>query len=156
MSVETVVLDETDFRIINGLVTNGRASFASLGADVGLSPHAVADRVRRLRAAKVIIGFTARVDLRTVGRALDAFVDLRLSSGTDPDEFERAVSKLPAVREVSFVTGPFDYQLRVACVDADDLDHTVRALRRRAGAAHTETRIILRSTAHQRRLQHAD
>jgi hypothetical protein len=28
----------------------------------------------------------------------------------------------------------------------DDLDHTVRALRQRAGAAQTETRIILRST----------
>jgi Lrp/AsnC family leucine-responsive transcriptional regulator len=83
-------------------------------------------------------------------------VDLRLSSGTDPDEFERAASKLPAIREVSFVTGPFDYQLRVACIDANDLDHTIRALRRKAGAAHTETRIILRSASHQRRLQQAE
>lgn len=150
--METVVLDETDFRIINALVQNGRASFASLGADVGLSPHAVADRVRRLQRAKVITGFTARVDLRSVGRALHAFIDVRLSTATNPDKFERAVSKLPAVRDVSFVTGRFDYQLTVACVDADDLDHTVRALRQDAGAAHTETRIVLRSTSHHRRL----
>jgi len=33
-----------------------------------------------------------------------------------------------------------------AVLDMDDLDHTVRALRQRAGAAQTETRIILRST----------
>ena len=45
---------------------------------------------------------------------------------------------------MSFVTGRFDYQLRAACADADDLDHTVRALRK-AGAAVTETRIVLRT-----------
>jgi Lrp/AsnC family leucine-responsive transcriptional regulator len=34
--------------------------------------------------------------------------------------------------------------LRAACRDADDLDQTVRALRK-AGAAVTETRIMLRA-----------
>jgi Lrp/AsnC family leucine-responsive transcriptional regulator len=150
--VESVKLDAIDFRIINALVINGRASFASIGADVALSPHAVADRVRRLQRAKVITGFTARVDLRTVGRALDALVEVRLGSTTDPDEFERTVIKLPAVREVAFVTGRFDYHVRVACTDADDLDHTVRALRQHAGAAHTETRIVLRANSRYREL----
>jgi len=55
------------------------------------------------------------------------------------------VALLPAVREMAFVTGRFDYQLRVACLDADDLDHTVRAIRGEAGAAGTETRIVMRS-----------
>ncbi len=81
-----------------------------------------------------------------VGRVLDAFIDLRLPPTINPDDFERPVTKLPAVREVAFVTGRFDYQVRAACIDMDDLDHTVRALRQRAGAAQTETRIILRST----------
>jgi Lrp/AsnC family leucine-responsive transcriptional regulator len=44
-----------------------------------------------------------------------------------------------------FVTGRFDYQVRVACKDTDDLDQTVRALRR-SGAAQTETRIAMRSS----------
>lgn len=40
---------------------------------------------------------------------------------------------MSAVREVAFVTGRFDYQLRMACRDADDLDHAVRFLRREGG-----------------------
>ena len=68
--METTTLDETDFRILNALVANGRASFASLGADVGLSPHGAADRVRRLQRAGIITGFTATVALENVGRAL--------------------------------------------------------------------------------------
>ena len=56
----------------------------------------------------------------------------------------------PLLFEVSllaFVTGRFDYHVRVACRDADDLDATVRAIRGEAGAAQTETRIVLRVSA---------
>jgi Lrp/AsnC family leucine-responsive transcriptional regulator len=143
--VQTTILDETDFRILNTLVVNGRASFASLGADVGLSPHGAADRVRRLQKAGIITGFTATVALENVGRALDAFIDVRLMPKTSPEKFEAFVGGLPAVQELAFVTGRFDYHVRVACENADDLDATVRAIRREGGAAQTETRIVLRT-----------
>lgn len=143
-------MDDVDRKIINILCRDGRASFASIGAEVGLSPHGAADRVRRLRRDGVITGFTANVDFHRMGRSLDAFVDIRLLPSTDPDAFERKVSSLPAVREVAFLTGRFDYQLRVSCRDADDLDQTVRAVRRDAGAAQTETRILMRTASFDR------
>jgi Lrp/AsnC family leucine-responsive transcriptional regulator len=138
------VLDRTDFRILRLLLADGRQSFARLGAEVGLSPHGAADRVRRLRASGVITGFTVALDLGQMGRALDAYIDVRLLPATDPDRFERTVRGLAAVREVAFVTGRFDYQIRVACTDSEELDRTVRALRQDAGAAQTETRIVMR------------
>lgn len=143
-------MDEIDHRILNILRGNGRESYAAIGAEVGLSPHGAADRVRRLERAGVITGYTATIDLGRVGRGLDAFVDVRLMPTTDPDDFERRVADLPAVRELDFLTGRFDYQLRLACEDADDLDRTVRAIRRDAGAAQTETRIVMRSRTYDR------
>ncbi len=62
------------------------------------------------------------------------------------------MAKLPAVRELAFLTGRFDFQLRLACRDADDLDRTVRTIRRDAGAASTETRIVMRSSTYEREL----
>lgn len=147
--MEHVVLDDTDVRIVEELVRNGRASFASLGAGVGLSPHAAADRVRRLTRAGVITGFTAVVDLERVGRAIDAFIDVRLQPTVPPEEFEKAVGGIDHVRDLAFVTGRFDYHVRVACADVDELDEAVRAVRH-AGAAQTETRIVLRSAAFRR------
>jgi Lrp/AsnC family transcriptional regulator, leucine-responsive regulatory protein len=138
-------MDAIDTQILSILSENGRASFASIGERVGLSPHGTADRVRRLERDGVILGYAARVDPAGVGRALEALVDIRLLPSTDPDEFERQALALAAVREVDFLTGRFDYQLRLACRDADELDHTVRAIRREAGAAATETRIVMRS-----------
>ena len=146
--MKNTVLDAIDFRIVNALVRNGRASYAGLGEEVGLSAHGTADRVRRLERMGIITGFTATVNLEGVGRALDAFIDVRLLPNTLPESFERYVGGLAAVREVAFVTGRFDYHVRVACKNADDLDATVRAIRSKAGAAVTETRIVLRASAH--------
>jgi Lrp/AsnC family transcriptional regulator, leucine-responsive regulatory protein len=143
--VETVALDDIDREILSALIQNGRATFTELGRAVGLSPHATAERVRRLREAGVIGGFSASVNLGAVGRGLDAFVDVRLSARADFDAFEHKVAALPAVRELAFVTGRFDYVIRLACEDADDLDRTVRFLRGEADAAVTETRIVMRA-----------
>jgi Lrp/AsnC family leucine-responsive transcriptional regulator len=145
--VKSTELDDADREILTELVRNGRASYTRLGELAGLSPHAVAPRVRRLVDAGIISGFTASVDYGAVGRGLDALVDIRLLSTTSPESFEEAVSALPSALELSFLTGRFDYMLRAACRDADDLDHTVRALRK-AGAAVTETRIMLRTKAY--------
>jgi Lrp/AsnC family leucine-responsive transcriptional regulator len=144
-AAEPTGTDAIDDRIVHLLVRNGRASYRELGDAVGLSPHAAAERVRRLVDRGVITGFTACVDDAAVGRTLQALVDVRLAPDVDPDAFERAVVGLASVRSVVFVTGRFDYQLRLACADADDLDQTVRHLRQKAGAALTETRIVLRS-----------
>jgi Lrp/AsnC family leucine-responsive transcriptional regulator len=138
-------MDAIDTQILSLLSENGRASFASIGEAVGLSPHGTADRVRRLERDGVIRGYTAQIDPAGVGRGLEALLDIRLLPSTDPDEFERQALRLPAVREVDFLTGRFDFQLRLACRDADELDQTVRAIRREAGAAATETRIVMRS-----------
>ena len=145
--MKSIVLDETDHRIIRILLRNGRAPFASIGAEVGLSPHGAADRVRRLQRAGVITGFGATVDLQQLGRSLEALIDVRLMPSTDSAQFERLAGGLDAVREVLFLTGRWDYQVSVACTDADDLDRTVRALRQQGGAAQTETRIVMRRSA---------
>ena len=80
--MQSTALDDVDFRIINALVRNGRTPFASLGAEVGLSPHGAADRVRRLeRAARQLYchRHTLRYRIRRVeeltGRSLDSARD---------------------------------------------------------------------------------
>lgn len=150
--MKTAALDAADRVILSELIRNGRASYTHLGRLAGLSPHAVAPRVRRLVDAGIVAGFTATVDYGAIGRGLEALIDLRLIATADPDAFEVALADIEAVRELSFLTGRHDYQVRAACIDADDLDHTVRALRR-AGAAVTETRIVLRRQPYRRELR---
>ena len=135
-----------DDRIIRILGRNGRASFTQIADDVGLSAHAVAERVRRLEARGAIQGYTARIDQRQLGRGLAAYVDVRLLPTTDPEKFERLALGLPATQRIAFVTGRFDYIVELACRDTTDLDETVRQLRGRGGVAATETRLVMRAS----------
>jgi Lrp/AsnC family leucine-responsive transcriptional regulator len=138
-------MDATDSEILKLLRDDGRLSWRDLGAAVGLSANAAADRVRRMRRAGVITGFVALVDPAAGGRRLEALVGVVLTPGTDSDEFAIAAAQLEPVTEVLHLAGAPDYQLRVACRDTAELDALLRALRLRLGAADTETKIVLRS-----------
>jgi Lrp/AsnC family leucine-responsive transcriptional regulator len=138
-------MDAVDSEILSLLRENGRLSWSDLGAAVGLSANAAADRVRRLRRAGVITGFAAIVDPAAGGRRLEALVGVTVAPGVDSDDFAVAAARLDSVQEVLHLAGAPDYQLRVACRDTAELDLLLRALRQRHGAADTETTIILRS-----------
>lgn len=135
-----------DDRILGRLVRDGRASFSQIAAEVGLSAHAVAERVRRLEQRGVIRGYAAKLDQSRLGRTLAAYVDVRLLPIADPEAFERFALGLRAVQKLAFVTGRFDYLVELACVDSGDLDETVRMLRGSGGVAATETRIVMRAS----------
>jgi Lrp/AsnC family transcriptional regulator, leucine-responsive regulatory protein len=137
---------DIDDRIIQLLVRNGRATYAQIAGDVGLSPHAVAERIRRLEARGTIQGYTARIDPGELGRGVAAYIDVRLMPTTDPEKFERLAMRLPATQKLVFVTGRFDYIVELACKDTADLDETVRQLRSKGGVAATETRIVMRTS----------
>jgi Lrp/AsnC family transcriptional regulator, leucine-responsive regulatory protein len=138
-------MDQIDSEILRLLGEDGRLSWRDLGAAVGLSANAAAERVRRLRAAGVITGFVAQVDPAAGRRTLQALVGVTLAQGTDSDVFATQAARLEQVTEVLHLTGAPDYQLRVACRDTAELDALLRTLRIRHGAADTDTTIILRS-----------
>ena len=77
-------IDETNQRIIALLVADARASYADIGAEVSLSAPAVKRRVDRLRAAKVIRGYTAIIDPAALGWTTEAFVELFCTGRTTP------------------------------------------------------------------------
>jgi Lrp/AsnC family leucine-responsive transcriptional regulator len=143
--VVSVVSSDIDDRIVELLVRNGRAPFAQIASEVGLSAHAVAERVRRLEARGTIQGYTARIDPGQLGRGVAAYIDVRLLPTTTPEKFEGLALGLPATEKVVFVTGRFDYIVQLACKDTADLDETVRQLRSKGGVAATETRIVMRT-----------
>jgi Lrp/AsnC family leucine-responsive transcriptional regulator len=138
-------VNELDSEILKIMRDDGRISWRDLGAAVGLSANAAADRVRRLRQAGVITGFTALVDPGAGGRKLEALVGVTVATDTDSDDFANAAAKLEPVLEVLHLSGTPDYQLRVACRDTAELDVLLRTLRKSCGAADTETTLILRS-----------
>ncbi|MFE7514619.1 Lrp/AsnC family transcriptional regulator [Streptomyces sp. NPDC057540] len=105
--------DATDWRILEALQAEGRASFAELARAVSMSPSAVTERVRRLEDAGVISGYTAIVDQDRLGLPILAFVRLRYPHG-NYKPFHDLLDTTPEVLEAHHVTGDDCFVLKVA------------------------------------------
>jgi DNA-binding Lrp family transcriptional regulator len=88
-------VDDIDERIVVALIRDARASYATVGHEVGLSAPAVKRRVDRLLAAGAITGFSARVDPVAMGWTTEAYVELFCGGRTSPDEIAAAVRGIP-------------------------------------------------------------
>jgi Lrp/AsnC family leucine-responsive transcriptional regulator len=112
MDAVPVRLDAADWRLLDALQRDGRASYASLARAVAMSPSAVAERVRRLEESGVIASYRAVVDAERVGLTILAFVRLRYPSG-NYQPFEKLLDTTPEIVEAHHVTGEDCFVLKV-------------------------------------------
>ncbi len=105
--------DATDWRILDVLQREGRASFAELARAVSMSASAVTERVRRLEEAGVIQGYAAVVDPDRLGLPILAFVRLRYPNG-NYKPFHDLVAVTPEILEAHHVTGDDCFVIKVA------------------------------------------
>lgn len=140
------MIDYTDREILRLLVGDGRMAFLELARKANLSPNATAERVRKLQRAGIITGFRAEVSQAALGRPLIVFADFRVKPGADSLRFEEVLKNIDGVTSFSTVTGRYDYQVKLACADQDDLSKKLVKFRLQSGVQESYTRLILGET----------
>jgi Lrp/AsnC family leucine-responsive transcriptional regulator len=136
-------MDALDRQIIAALRVNGRATFADLGRQVGLSSSAVHERVGKLEAARVIVGYHAVVDPRAVGLGVTALVGIELNETSDEDSIASSLSELLEVESCYAIAGEEAFVVKVRVATVDHLERTLGRLRRISGVARTRTTVVL-------------
>ena len=132
-----------DEQLISLLRANGRASYAELARQVGLSAPSVHERVGKLEAAGVITGYRAVVDPAAVGLGVTALVGVIESDQVDDTGLEEALAELPSVEDCWRVAGSEGYVLKVRVTDIPALEAAINALNRIEGVARTRTTVVL-------------
>jgi Lrp/AsnC family transcriptional regulator, leucine-responsive regulatory protein len=140
------MIDQVDSEILRLLTSDGRMPYLELARRAHLSANATAERVRKLLRAGVITGFSAKVNQAALGRPLAVYVDFRVKPGADSLRFEQALKGLDGAVEFTTVSGRYDYQVKLACVDQYDLMKKLVKLRLQPGVQETYTRLILGET----------
>jgi DNA-binding Lrp family transcriptional regulator len=98
--------------------------------------------VKALEAAGVIQRYVALIDGKAVGAGFVAFIEVRLEKQVEAfsSRFETVVLGRPEVIDCAFVTGEFDYLLKVAVADLDEFHRFLtQVLARIEGVSNTRT-----------------
>nr|WP_097205592.1 Lrp/AsnC family transcriptional regulator [Geodermatophilus sabuli] len=136
-------MDAVDRQLIDLLSANGRASYAELARQVGLSAPAVHERVGKLEAAGVVLGYRAVVDPGAVGLDVTALISVIESDSVDDTGIEEALRAMPEVEDCWRVAGAEGYVLKIRVTDIPALEATISALNRIRGVARTRTTVVL-------------
>ena len=148
------MIDEKDREILAIVQDNARTNNAEIARRVGMAPSATLERLRKLEKRGVIEGYEARLDPRSIGLGLLAFVYVRTRESMDEDfPTGEALARLPEVQEIHHVAGEDCYLIKVRAESTEALG---RLLRERLGSIEsvlsTRSTIVLETIKESSRL----
>lgn len=145
------LLDLAGWQIVEALQENARLSYQALGQQVGLSPVAVAERVRRLEEMGIIRGYRAEIDATAVGLPTMAFIRI----GVPHEKWTRfviAVREIKEVHECHRVLGEDSFILKVRVASMRQLEQLIDRL---ASYGQPTTSLVLSSAIVRRSIEQA-
>jgi len=143
-----MAIDKFDLAILRELQRDARASLGDISAAVGLSTTPCWNRIKRMEADGVILGYTVRVDPTALGFRETVIVQVTLESHSDETiyAFGRMLEEIPEVLEATLISGDYDYLIRIAVRDTRDYERLLREkLYRIRGIRHSKSSFVLRT-----------
>ena len=138
-----MALDDIDEKILALLRDDGRASFAAVGATVGLSASAVKRRVDRMLDAGVITGFAAVVDPESLGWTTEAYVELWCAPSTTPAAVMAVAARHPQVVSAATISGEADALIHVRATSVHDFERVLERIGADPAVVRTKSAIVL-------------
>lgn len=121
-------LDSVDYRILQALSEDGRASDVAVGEAINLSSSAVARRRKIMEEGGIIQGYSARLNMAALGFSGVVMVAIELRSQAEAvlNEFEREVIKCPSISYCGFVSGDTDFLIMIHVNSFNEYDKIYR------------------------------
>ena len=135
-------LDDTDRALIALLRENARAPTDDLARRLGLSRTTVQSRIERLERQRVIAGYTISVPDEHESSLVRAHVMITLVPKQSA-AIEAALRRIPELRVLHSVSGPFDMIAIVAAQSIGELDTLIDRIGALDGVERTTSAIVL-------------
>jgi DNA-binding Lrp family transcriptional regulator len=134
--------DQLDRDLLALLQANARDSTANLARKLGVARTTVVARLARLEADGVIVGYTVRLGVESAERAVQAFVGISLQPKASKEVIRR-LTRLPELRQLSSVSGEFDYMALLRADSTTRLDALLDEIGEIEGVIRTTTSVVL-------------
>jgi len=137
-------MDDIDQRLIDLLRGDARAPVARLARALGLSRTTVQSRLERLERSGVVAGYTIRLAEGRDYGLIHAYVMMTVANRR-ANEVVASARKMPAVRRLQAVSGPFDLVAAITTASVAEMDAAIDALGDIPGVERTTSSIVLAS-----------
>lgn len=136
-------IDRIDLQLLGLLQQNGRVSQHDLARSVGLSPPAVADRLRKLEERGVIRHYAAVLDPKKLDLDIGAFIFVGIGGSKFYAEFRARAAARSEVQECHSVTGQGSHLLKVRVRNTEALERLLAEIQAWPGVQWTTTSLVL-------------
>ncbi len=133
--------DGLDRDLIARLQANARESTANLARKLGMARTTVVARIARLERDGVLVGYTARLGGAAASGVM-AYVGI-VQSPKSAREVQRALERLPELRQLSSVSGEFDCLALLRAESTQRLDALLDQIGAIEGVLRTTTSVVL-------------
>ncbi|WP_396184907.1 Lrp/AsnC family transcriptional regulator [Flavobacterium sp.] len=120
-----MILDETDKKILRLLQVDAHLTLKDIAGKINLSLTPVHDRVKRLEKEGIIEKYVSVLNKKKLGQNLTVYCQVTLVKQTHDisEGFNESIINMPEVLECDFVSGTFDYMLKVVLPDMESYHH---------------------------------
>ncbi len=135
-------MDDLDEHLLGRLRENARAPVAELARALGLSRTTVQSRLQRLERTGVIAGYAVRLSEAREAALIHAFVMLTVEPKAAA-AVTTSLRRMPGVRKLQSVSGPFDMIAAVEAADVGAMDALIDEIGALKGVERTNSSIVL-------------
>jgi len=135
-------MDTTDRRLLSLLRDNARLPVAAMAKALGVSRGTVQNRLARLEADGIVLGYTVRLKSSADEESIRALMTI-VVEGNRTDEVLKALRGDPAVRALHTTNGRWDIVAELRTESLEAVDRVLGRIRQIDGISHSETSLLL-------------
>lgn len=141
-------MDIIDVKILEVLQSNSRVSISELSKKVNLSLSAVSERLKKLEGSNVIEKYTVILNSQALDKELSVIMNISLENPHQTSEFLNFVRSEDEILECHYVTGEYDYVLKITTRNTATLENLMNRIKGISGIKRTQTNVVLSSLKH--------
>jgi len=138
-------MDHLDYQILTELKKNARQTASDISKSIHLSVSTVIERIRKMEKSGLIQSYTVITDDAKLGNDITVLMEISMDHPRYNDEFIRYIQSDPNIIACYYLTGEFDFVLKICCHSADHLEQIHNNIKDCPGVRLTRTHYVLRT-----------
>ena len=145
-------IDETDRKIVNILIKNGRTSYSDIAKAIGMKSPSVIERIKKLEGESIIKSYSVDIDYQKIGYDIVALIGLIIDKADNEEAFKlKAMDFDDSIVECYDVSGNYTMMLKVMTKNTKTLAKLLKKLKKEPGFQETNTTIVFSKLFEKRR-----